>query len=205
MSYFYKSVKIRCQRIRIELVLNSANEEFVDKDVPNAFVAQYEQFLGVESMYADLDVSNLFINKVLIISSTDMVRPFYNGEIKSAIFSFGGDKPQGPPICASKVDIQKAYDIVNWRFLGNILTCFGFHPIMIKWIMACVTSASFSLNVNGDIHGYFKGTLSVKYLGVPLISTHLLYKDCKVLVEKVQNRIGDWKNMSLSFARRLEL
>ncbi|GKD13040.1 lysine histidine transporter-like 8 protein [Tanacetum coccineum] len=39
-----------------------------------------------------------------------------------------------------------------------------------------------------------EGKLHVKYLGVPLISSRLLYKDCKILVEKVQNRIGDWKN-----------
>ncbi|GJV96829.1 hypothetical protein Tco_1548406 [Tanacetum coccineum] len=29
--------------------------------------------------------------------------------------------------------------------------------------------------------------------------------DCKVLVEKAQNRIGDWKNKSLSYAGRLQL
>ncbi|GJT46976.1 sodium/hydrogen exchanger 6 [Tanacetum coccineum] len=34
-----------------------------------------------------------------------------------------------------------------------------------------------------------KGKLPVKYLGVPLISSHLLYKYCKILVENVQNRI----------------
>ncbi|GJZ51136.1 hypothetical protein Tco_0605651 [Tanacetum coccineum] len=43
---------------------------------------------------------------------------------------------------------------------------------------------------------------------VPSISKSTAYfcnVDCKVLVEKVQNRIGDWKNKFLSFARRLEL
>lgn len=50
-----------------------------------------------------------------------------------------------------------------------------------------------------------EGDLPVKYLGVPLISSRLLYKDCKILVEKVQNRIGDWKNKSLSFAGRVQL
>nr|GEZ07876.1 MAK10-like protein [Tanacetum cinerariifolium] len=34
---------------------------------------------------------------------------------------------------------------------------------------------------------------------VPLISSRLLYEDCKILVENVHNRIGDWKNKSLSF------
>ncbi|GKC99999.1 hypothetical protein Tco_1170274 [Tanacetum coccineum] len=36
-----------------------------------------------------------------------------------------------------------------------------------------------------------EGRLPVKYLGVPLISTRLVYRDCKELIEKVQNRIRD--------------
>nr|GEU53712.1 hypothetical protein [Tanacetum cinerariifolium] len=212
---------------------------------------------------------------------------------------------RGPPRCAFKVDIQKAYDTVDWKFLATILKCFGFHNKMVKWIMACVTLASLSRCINRDIHGFFKrkqglrqgdlispylftmvmevltliikrrvkvsdtfryhncyeelqlvnicvaddlfiftrgdvesarlimkaleefkkssglvpsipksmvyfcnvqnhikkhilsimpfveGTLSVKYLGVPLISSRLLNRDCKVLVEKVSNRTGD--------------
>ncbi|GJU01186.1 sodium/hydrogen exchanger 6 [Tanacetum coccineum] len=35
---------------------------------------------------------------------------------------------RGPPRCAFKVDIQKAYDTVDWKFLESILKGFGFHP-----------------------------------------------------------------------------
>lgn len=51
----------------------------------------------------------------------------------------------------------------------------------------------------------FEGHFPIKYLGVPLISSRLLQKDCKILVEKVKNRIGDWRNKSLSIAGRLQL
>ncbi|GKE04305.1 putative reverse transcriptase domain, reverse transcriptase zinc-binding domain protein [Tanacetum coccineum] len=64
---------------------------------------------------------------------------------------------RGPPRCAFKIDIQKAYDTVNLKFLKDILMGFGFHEMMFKWIMACVSSTSFSISVNGDIHGYFQG------------------------------------------------
>ncbi|GJU26065.1 hypothetical protein Tco_1164686 [Tanacetum coccineum] len=84
---------------------------------------------------------------------------------------------RGPPRCSFKVDIQKAYDTVDWRFLVGILS----------------------------IMSFFESELPVKYLGVPLISSRLLNKDCKILVEKARNRIGDWKNKSLSFAGRLQL
>ncbi|KAK1424620.1 hypothetical protein QVD17_19953 [Tagetes erecta] len=50
-----------------------------------------------------------------------------------------------------------------------------------------------------------EGKLPVKYLGVPLISTNLVASNCKILIEKVDRRIDDWKNKSLSFAGRLQL
>ncbi|XP_021985789.1 uncharacterized protein LOC110881983 [Helianthus annuus] len=64
---------------------------------------------------------------------------------------------RGPPRCAFKIDIQKAYDTVNWSFLEVVLQRFGFHNKMVKWIMTCVTTASYSVSINGDIHGYFPG------------------------------------------------
>nr|GEY48376.1 hypothetical protein [Tanacetum cinerariifolium] len=35
-------------------------------------------------------------------------------------------------------------------------------------------------------------------LGVPLVPSRLVYKDCKELIEKVEARVNDWKNKSLS-------
>ncbi|GJY17397.1 uncharacterized protein Tco_0388888, partial [Tanacetum coccineum] len=64
---------------------------------------------------------------------------------------------KGPPRCAFKVDIQKAYDTVDWQFLKSILLGFGFDRKMVSWIMACVSSTTFSLCINGELHGYFKG------------------------------------------------
>nr|GFB85588.1 hypothetical protein [Tanacetum cinerariifolium] len=223
------------------------------------------------------------------------------------------------PRRAFKVDIQKAYDTVDWDFLRVILIGFGFHERMIAWIMECVTITSFSISINGSLHGYFEGKrglrqgdplspylftlitevftlmlkrrvnetstftyhrfcseldlinlyfaddlflfahddvnstkvikdalddfkdasglnpsmpkskayfcnvinytklailnilpfeedrLPVKYLGVPLVSSRLMSRDCKELIDKVQNRVNDWKNKSLSIAGRLQL
>ncbi|GKF32481.1 putative reverse transcriptase domain, reverse transcriptase zinc-binding domain protein [Tanacetum coccineum] len=38
---------------------------------------------------------------------------------------------------------------------------------------------------------FTEGTLPVRYLGVPLISSRLLYHDCKVLIEKLESRVND--------------
>lgn len=39
---------------------------------------------------------------------------------------------RGARRCAFKVDIQKAYDTVEWAFLRNIMNHFGFHPKMVR-------------------------------------------------------------------------
>ncbi|GJU43969.1 RNA-directed DNA polymerase, eukaryota, reverse transcriptase zinc-binding domain protein [Tanacetum coccineum] len=58
---------------------------------------------------------------------------------------------------ALKIDIQKAYDTVNWDFLKRVLIMFKFPDKMIRWIMVCVKTVAFTINVNGVRAGYFKG------------------------------------------------
>ncbi|GJU90457.1 RNA-directed DNA polymerase, eukaryota, reverse transcriptase zinc-binding domain protein [Tanacetum coccineum] len=56
-----------------------------------------------------------------------------------------------------------------------------------------------------DILPFKIGSLSVSYLGVPLITKHLTYTDCKGLIDKVKIKVNGWKNKLLSFSRRLQL
>jgi len=55
-----------------------------------------------------------------------------------------------------KVDFGKAYNSVNWKFLYYMLDRLGFSPIWIKWIKACLESASVSVLVNGSPTEEFK-------------------------------------------------
>ena len=50
--------------------------------------------------------------------------------------------------CSFKIDIMKAYNTVSWEFLESTLKYFGFHRVMIHWVMLCVTTASFYVCVN---------------------------------------------------------
>ena len=58
--------------------------------------------------------------------------------------------------CAMQIDISKAFDSVQWSFLMNTLEALGLLKKFIKWISLCVTSASFSVQVNGELAGYFQ-------------------------------------------------
>ena len=43
---------------------------------------------------------------------------------------------------AINLDLQKAYDKVNWDFLKSVLSKFGFYDMFVSWILACVSSVS---------------------------------------------------------------
>lgn len=53
--------------------------------------------------------------------------------------------------------------------------------------------------------GFQRGTLPIKYLGLPLFSTQLSHKDCRPFIMKIHNRIGSWTSKFLDHAGRLQL
>ncbi|XP_010462974.1 PREDICTED: uncharacterized protein LOC104743614 [Camelina sativa] len=60
--------------------------------------------------------------------------------------------------CAIKIDISKAFDSFQWSFLSKVLSAVQFPPTFIHWIMFCVTTTSFSVQVNGELAGFFRSS-----------------------------------------------
>ncbi|GJU90335.1 hypothetical protein Tco_1302758 [Tanacetum coccineum] len=120
--------------------------------VPNAFVDHYNQFLGAEEVTNEEVKSAIFsmgddkapgpdgfivafFKKVWdVVGLEDSVRVSTNLLLISDNILLTQElmknyhRRRGPPRCAFKVDIQKAYDTVDWKFLESILKGFGFHP-----------------------------------------------------------------------------
>jgi hypothetical protein len=58
-------------------------------------------------------------------------------------------------LLALKLDMEKAFDSMEWNFLLRILTLLGFHPVWVQWIRQCITTSSFSILLDGAPFGKF--------------------------------------------------
>jgi hypothetical protein len=77
------------------------------------------------------------------------------------------------PSVVCKLDIEKAYDHVNWDCLLSLLDRMGFGFKWRTWIQTCISTVRFSIMVNGLPSGFF-GSSRVFAKGIP----YLCYSSC---------------------------
>jgi hypothetical protein len=61
-----------------------------------------------------------------------------------------------------KLDLEKANDHVNWNFLLYLLRRCGFSDKWCSWIFFCISTARFSILVNGCSSGFFPSTRGLR-------------------------------------------
>ena len=62
-------------------------------------------------------------------------------------------RKKGGLVC--KLDIEKAYDSISWEFLLKVLDKMGFGSQWLSWMKWCISTASFSVLINGSPAGFF--------------------------------------------------
>lgn len=93
--------------------------------------------------------------------------------------------------CVMKIDISKAFDSVQWMFVLKCLSTLGFPKDTIHWIELFIMSPSFSVQVNGDLAGYFQSSRGLRQ-GCSL-SPYLFVLCMDVLSRKIDRAVAEGK------------
>ena len=81
--------------------------------------------------------------------------------------SLDSRRRSGEPSILCKMDVEKAYNHVNWDFLLYMLKRCGFGAKWCSWISFCISSVRCSVLVNGSPKGFFDSSRGIRQ-GDPL-------------------------------------
>lgn len=66
-----------------------------------------------------------------------------------------------------KIDLQRAFDCLDWGFIRCLLAKIGLNPNVINWIMACIENTNYAVIINGIPSPFFSEKRGLRQ-GCPL-------------------------------------
>lgn len=106
-------------------------------------------------------ISNIIVSRIRPLMN-NIISPYQNAFVPTRLISDNlslahellhtmKSKKSKTYYMAFKIDLEKAYDKLEWNFILNALTKLNFPQKLIGWIMTCIQSVSYSLLINGHI------------------------------------------------------
>ena len=74
----------------------------------------------------------------------------------------GYTRKGGTPRCMMQIDLQKAYDMVDWGALEGVLTEFGLPKKFIGWVMKVITTMNYRFNINGELSNVLEAKRGIR-------------------------------------------
>ncbi|XP_039120341.1 uncharacterized protein LOC120256728 [Dioscorea cayenensis subsp. rotundata] len=95
----------------------------------------------------------------------------FNSKFFTKFWPIIGDQTDtmNTPRMLIKLDIEKAYDTIDWNAILAIISCMNFPDHWISWVSTCLQSCSFSLLINGSLSPWFSSSRGVRQ-GDPISS-----------------------------------
>ena len=158
---FLEEVYVQCQ---FERSLNASFITLISKKVNASNIRDFRPISLIGSVYKLLakvlanrfrvvlgglifELRNAFVGGHQMVDSVLIANECLDSWVRS-----------GLPGLICKLDIEKAYDHVNWDSLLYVLRRMGFRSRWIWWIHMCISTVRFSVLINGSPAGFFHGS-----------------------------------------------
>jgi hypothetical protein len=151
-----------------ERSLNSTFVVLIPKKVRASDVKDFRPISLTGSIYKI--ISKVLANKLREVLGS-LLSPSQNAFIQSrqiqdsgliANESLDSQVNSGIPRLICKLDLEKAYDHVNWKFLMYLMERCGFGAKWRNWIHFCISSVRFSMLINGTPCGFFPSSKGLR-------------------------------------------